>query len=75
MAPPKGKKLWRKLDVSEVSVSVAAACLSLPSDFLLLQVENYIEASTHQERRGPAVESVDDAALFFVDTVRVRPGI
>jgi hypothetical protein len=31
MAPPKGKKLWRKLDVSEVGGGCLSLSLALPS--------------------------------------------
>lgn len=34
-----------------------------------LQVVEHVEQETHQQRRGPAVESLQDHELFFVDKV------
>lgn len=37
-----------------------------------LQVEEFLEEKSHQERRGPAVETLNDNELFFIDKVRCR---
>jgi hypothetical protein len=36
---------------------------------LLLQVEEFVQQQTHQERRGPALQDLKDDDLFVVDKV------
>lgn len=39
------------------------------------EVETFVKNATHQERRGPAVETLEDSDLFFVDTSAGAAGL
>ena len=48
----------------------AALELNQPASFYAYpQLDAFHEATTHQERRGPAADSLADADLFFEDKV------
>ena len=48
------------------------ALRALYLSLFMMQVERFIEETTHQDRRGTAVEQLADEELFFVDKVRRR---
>lgn len=76
MGNKKGKKLWRKtIDTQEVRLVLLSVCLQSilisveDADLCVVQIEDALENSSREARQGPAVESIPDNELFFIDEV------
>lgn len=54
------------------TIGIQSFCLPT-NNSCIVQVDDFLEKSTREERQGLAVEGIPDADLFYEDKVRQQP--